>query len=593
MKSVSQQWNAGITNVARQLSASVVCNNGTVQVATFAPERDLVSITINATPTNGKFFGYTICKEAKVVVQHFADYDIKVGYQLDCRIGIKKVDEAPEEMQFPTFYISKIDIDENTGNATLTGYDIISKAQDLTFNNSIITYPKTMAQYAGQIGNLIGANSVIWIGNVANKDISFDGTNNYFNFAQTQSLREVLNAIAGATGTICFVSMSDDIVFISPYVKSTADVNITKQSYFTLKTGESVQLTGITSATELGDNITVGSTSGHNEILWDNGFLTINNQAYTFLNNIYGYLHNMEYIPYDVKWRGNPALEVGDTVQFTTKDNSTINTLYLGEELIYTGGLSAKSNWQETDNGNPDSNPTSLGEIINRTVAKVDKVKGEISLLASSVSQNTENIAELVITSGEIQSRVSVAEGNITTIQSTISQMPQQIKLAVEADIQDDFYAKVSSITIGTDGIEVKSTGSITLDSGADLTISSGASLVVNTTNFKVDSSGNVTIKGAISSGSTITGSTITGGSINIGNGKFKVNSDGSVNACGGNFNIYDDDHGGETVADCQGGFLVNGALMCDSINVYGSHAWSIESDGTCTGLKAIAVFGA
>lgn len=226
-------------------------------------------------------------------------------------------------------------------------------------------------------------------------------------------------------------------------------------------------------------------------------------------------------------------------------------------------------------------------------------------MIAEETIEESETISSLVVSVGQIESTVTTMEGDIdslegdvTTIQSRITQLPGEITLQVEEDIKDDYYGKVSTVDITTDGIGISSTGSITLASGSDLILNSGAGFEVHSANFTIDSSGNVSLKGSIQSqstlsGVTVSGGTISGGTINIGSGKFKVNSDGSVSACGGNFNIYDDIHGGESVASCNGGFVVNGVMQSDAINVYGEHNWAIDTDGTCYGLKAIAVFGA
>jgi phage minor structural protein len=91
---------------------------------------------------------------------------------------------------------------------------------------------------------------------------------------------------------------------------------------------------------------------------------------------------------------------------------------------------------------------------------------------------------------------------------SLTTQVAQQTEATKDAvariDVLDDqIVLKVSKGTVSSE---------ISLESG-QVTIS-GNRLVVNSTNFQLDASGNVTLKGSLTSGSTITGASISGGTI-------------------------------------------------------------------------------
>lgn len=590
MLNMSQAWDTNIKKPARECCARVKVYNGSTLAYTFLPEDKLVSFKISKL-SSPKMFGFSICQMLELeLIDKDGNVNLQKGYKVKCELGVED-EYAPT----PNFYIDSVEEKDTIRKISVKAYDIVHTFDNKTFSQLTINYPRTLKQIATQI-----AGTVQWDNNLYNP--TYDGSTSYLNYNPQDTQRTMIDDICGASGAICFAGYNDDLVFKRIEV-STPALTIDRSDYFSFTTGDDGTITGLVSATELGDNVEVGSRTGRYEVLRENGCLTTNNNIATHLNSLLVKVNGLHLYAYDLKWRGNPALEIGDTVKIQKKDDSYITTIYLGETIKYNGGISSQSTYDLGEQEDPEANPANIGEAISQTIARVDKINKTIDLKVEEAIDGSQTIAELSVSVGNISSHVAEMDGDIATIQSTITQMPGEIKLAVESDLQDDFYQKCSSIDITEDGIEVKSTGGITIDSGADLTISSGAdltissgaSLVINSGNLTIDSSGNVKVKGAIQSGSTISGATITGGSISIGSGAFKVNSNGSVDACSGNFQILSGTGAmGEYVASCGGGFLVDGNLACDSINIYGGGgSWYINSDGTCGGLKAIAVFGA
>lgn len=89
--------------------------------------------------------------------------------------------------------------------------------------------------------------------------------------------------------------------------------------------------------------------------------------------------------------------------------------------------------------------------------------------------------ASLVVMANEIVSKVSSAEA-----QSMIDQKAVQIL----ASVSDNYYGKYSSVDINIDGIDIGTSGGISMAAGSTFTVSSG--------NFSIDSSGNVHIAGTL-----------------------------------------------------------------------------------------------
>ena len=99
----------------------------------------------------------------------------------------------------------------------------------------------------------------------------------------------------------------------------------------------------------------------------------------------------------ECKWRGDVSLEVGDKLQLITKDNKAVNTYLLNDTISYDGALSEKTIWKYSDNESETaSNPTSIGDALKQTYARVDKQNREITLLASEVKTQKEAIKKTV-----------------------------------------------------------------------------------------------------------------------------------------------------------------------------------------------------
>lgn len=73
--------------------------------------------------------------------------------------------------------------------------------------------------------------------------------------------------------------------------------------------------------------------------------LTIENPLMTQseLQRIFNALQDVDYYPYELSWRGNPALEIGDVVTVYDLEGNELRVPNLNYTLNYTGGLSATS----------------------------------------------------------------------------------------------------------------------------------------------------------------------------------------------------------------------------------------------------------
>ncbi|ODJ63238.1 gp58-like family protein [Brochothrix thermosphacta] len=99
----------------------------------------------------------------------------------------------------------------------------------------------------------------------------------------------------------------------------------------------------------------------------------------TLLNTIYQKIKNINYFPYTLKWRGNPALEAGDWIRMSDVKGNTFKVPNLDYKIEYTGGLSADSSAETTTQSDASySYKGTLSQKIEVLSGRVDAAGGNV-----------------------------------------------------------------------------------------------------------------------------------------------------------------------------------------------------------------------
>ena len=458
MQTTSTNWAGAITAFSRQIKGKVELYTGTTLSDTFLPDGKLQSITIDRTPTIGKFFGYSLCQKAVVkLTDKEKTVSVAAGQMIKCYIGVL-VDGTPEYAANPNYYIDNIERDNKTNVITITAYDLLNSASRHTVNELDVVPPITLTGYADLIAAKLGT-AVLWSTSSVPDVITYEA-DNLPNLNGTETLRKALDAIAEITGTICFIG-ADNKIHFKQLTTIETPIAISCDDYIELSSQDSVTISKITSVTELGNNISAGTDTGFNQIIRENPFIVNRADIVDILTNLCTRISGITIIPYNLKWRGNPAFEFGDCISIARKNSTSILTFYMGESLVYNGGLSVTSVWESTEEENIDSAPVSIGEVINQTNAKVDKVNHTIELIAGQTDANTDNIGALQISTNNIGLSVAEIQHKQNSTESAIATLQVQTD-NVNIDIED----------IKTNGVNkvVTKTGFTFDENGLDIT---------------------------------------------------------------------------------------------------------------------------
>ena len=137
--------------------------------------------------------------------------------------------------------------------------------------------------------------------------------------------------------------------------------------------------------------------------------------------------------------------------------------------------MSQKTSWKYEAKDKVASNPTSLGETLKSTTAKVDKVNKQIDLVTSKADANSSSIAALELNTDSIVASVKSIEENTAISLDNINDNLQTLTNEVETKVSAEqvSFAINSELAKGTDKVTT-STG-FTFDENG-LTVSKSGS---------------------------------------------------------------------------------------------------------------------
>lgn len=426
----------------------------------------LKEFTVERVGESGKFFGFGICHKANIKMLY--DEEPKAGKLAE--IYFYSPNDASESFKpYPALKITEIHKDENSGEISITAYDALNAAAAHSVAELGLGNNYSIEDVAVACADLLGLT------------FYFNGTDNIAflteyeqgaNFSGNETIKEVLDDIAEATQTIYFINNKEELVF-----KRLADADnlvIKKADYTTLESGENRRLSTLTHATELGDNITATTGSiGTTQYIRDNAFYELRNDVDILLEDALSQtVGDMTIAQFELKWRGNFLAEIGDLLEIQDKDGGYLLSYLLDDVITYNGALEEATRWHyEEQEGETASNPSSLGEVLNKTFARVDKANREIEILASETSANAENIAQIMLDTNSINLSVEEIKNSTTEAITNANEDIAILKNSVATQItsEDVSIAIKSELANGVDKVTT-ATGFTFNDEGLKVT---------------------------------------------------------------------------------------------------------------------------
>ena len=450
----------------RSIQARVELYKGSALATTYSAQNALKSFTVERVGDENKFFGYGICQKLNT---HFIDKDRNLN--ITTENSLKAYSSTGEDFitSLPTFYVTEVHRDENTNELSVTAYDALYNASEHTVaeiqENLLPIY--NLDSIAFECANLLGLNSLVKIGVSSNEfdETAFETWYGSANLEGTETIREVLDAIAEATQTIYYVDNYNNLVFKQLNMSGNAILTISKDDYITLNSKTNRRLSAICSATELGDNVTATlEQSGSTQYVRDNPFWDLRDDIDVLIEEALARVGGLTINQFDCSWRGNFALEIGDKIDLVTKDNNVVTSYVLNDVITYDGGLSQNTSWSYTDSAESESNPSTLGAALKQTFARVDKVNKEIELVVSDVEGYNEKISKIEVTTDSITTSVSQLDDNMNDLISEVNSKvtPEDVTISIENVIKQgvDKVTTATGFTFNEDGLHISKNNS-------------------------------------------------------------------------------------------------------------------------------------
>ena len=419
-----------------------------------------------------KFFGFGVSQKANIkMIDTNSDYSFSTNDKFKIYFDGLLVS--------PQMKVSEVHRDENTGELSITVYDLISDANLRSVKDITLTAPYTIRDVAAAVATKL--KTVAIIPDLDEFNLSYEKG---ANFDGAETLREVLNAIAEATQTIYYVNNKNELVFKRLDQDGSPVLTIDREQYFTLKSSTNRRLTSIASITELGDNNEppfattglVGTTQYvRNNPFWETQPTEVIKQL---LDNAVSAMGNMTIHQFECSWRGNYLLEPGDKIGIITKNGEEVFCYFIDDAIIYDGSFEEATLWEYEEEEAEFTNPTNLGDALKQTYAKVDKANKQIEIVVSDINTNSEEIAQLQLDTGTITASVSNLEETTTNafdgINEEIAQLKEKASISVNKDeveilIQDQLTNGVGEVRTIENGFTFNDKGLTITKSDSDI----------------------------------------------------------------------------------------------------------------------------
>ena len=458
---VNELHNTMINNPVRKFRAKAELYNGSVFSSSFSYTDALKSFDIERVGES-KFFGYGICQKANIKLRDVnRELEITTANSFKCYMGVHEDYITP----FPTFYVTEVNRDENTGELSITSYDALNKAAAHTISEVDIPTATDDEEGGYNIYTIaLACANHLGIAAIELVNVNDESFNTFYdegaNLDGAESIREVLNAIAEATQTIYYINAAGALVFKRLDKDGEAAAAITKDAYITLDSKTNRRLSTITSATELGDNVTASIDAlGTIQVVRDNPFWELREDIAELLDAAIEAVGGLTINQFTCSWRGNYLVEIGDKLALTTKDGGEVYSYLLNDKCSYSGGFSQATEWSYAEDNVSSSNANTLGEALKQTFAKVDKANKQIDIVASEVAANKDAIAAIQVNTDSIALSVqSIEKTNKETVENIneeLSSLNKKVDLAITEEqlsiaVKSELDNGVSKVTTNT-----------------------------------------------------------------------------------------------------------------------------------------------
>lgn len=326
MYNVSQDYIEASGAEARNIYTEALFNSETLFTGA-STEGSIISIKLEEVMENstGISMGTTGMSRAEITFYMPSSPLALTNGTIKPYAGLQLADGTIEYVPLGTFYNTEIQTHDDYTTVTVIAYDGMSRLAD-KYNTTITTWPASadvvLNDIATQTGITLG--TITWPNIIPILTEYVDG-----------SCRDYVGWIAGLLGCNAKFNRDGDLVF-TYYSAEVNNTIIGRETQYLggleITTNDTIVIDSLTSGTE-NNPIISGTGVG---ITFTNPFMT-----QEILDGILAKVQGLEFTPLNCKWRGNPAIETGDVIFVTAKDDSNKIALVMEQTINITGGMFA------------------------------------------------------------------------------------------------------------------------------------------------------------------------------------------------------------------------------------------------------------
>lgn len=396
------------------------------------------------------------------IATYDADYNYdnippeKVG---SARVGYAKLihykPTVYEYVSIGTFYVTKCDPDRNENKTTLEASDRFVFLENEYVSE--LTYPASIRDVALEIANKSGS--------IINETNFSMISTSKINKPEGYTFRQAIGLIAQFEAGYARFSRINQLEIMQLIDPKFA---VSPAEYFQkgLTKNELMYKIGGISCT-----VSVQSESGNEQVTYLAGSNTgpqivLENKVMTqsLLETIYQKISNVNFYPFTLNWRGNPALETGDWLTLTDRDGTPFKTPNLSYTLTFKGGLTATS----SANTNSSAQTVSaysppLNQIIKDINSRVDAA-GKNSIYDGTEEPPYPKEGDIWFKKNgpddEIWIYTKLADGTYDWVMTTSTRLSDEIQEKIDNSVPSDEIVKTINLSEEMDGKEwLKITG--------------------------------------------------------------------------------------------------------------------------------------
>ena len=321
--------------------------------------------------------------------------DQKIAATVEVKTGANTWGSIP----WGSFAITEATIDQEKGISTFVGYGGIALLQQREYQPGALTFPTTVAGLAAGIGEYFGITIDTDMTTLPNYDAPIP--EDLWATISGTTYRDILEEIAGATGTIAVIGGGDDTLDFKTPPISEASETLTEANLITSKIGENW---GVVNAVVLSrqpqnDNIEVIDAESVEETGQRTDLVIANNQILdkqreTTAQPILDAVKGWEYRNAEIKTEGHGYHEIGDRLDISV-GGTTYPTIVTKSTIIVDGGIS-----ETLTSKTPDviqinySKSGGISKTVYRTELEVDKQEQRIDSIVSRQDATDASVQE-------------------------------------------------------------------------------------------------------------------------------------------------------------------------------------------------------